>query len=62
MCTNEYLHVCMCTMRMCFGAYGSQKRALYPQELELQMTVNCHVGARNQTQVFRRGGEVLKYS
>lgn len=37
-----------------------RKSALYPQELELQMTVNCHVGARNQTQVFRRGGESTK--
>lgn len=51
MCTNEYLCVCMCTVCMC-GACGSQKRASYTQELELQMIVSCHVGARNQTQVF----------
>lgn len=27
--------------------FGSQKRALGPLKLELQMVVNLHVGARN---------------
>ena len=34
----------MCTMRIS-GAHRGQKRALDPLELELQMVVNCRVGA-----------------
>ena len=36
----------MCTMCMP-GAFGGQKRALDPLELELQMAVSHHPGVRN---------------
>ena len=37
---------------MLSNAFGGQKRVLDPLELELQMVVSHHVGARNQTQVL----------
>ena len=45
------MHICICTV--CVTCEG-QKRVLDPLELELQMVMNQHVGARNQTQVLIR--------
>jgi hypothetical protein len=36
--------------------WGGQKRALDPQELELQTAMNCHLGAGNQVWVFWESG------
>ena len=32
------------------GTHGDQMRVLHPLELELQVTVSCHVGAGNRVQ------------
>jgi hypothetical protein len=50
MCMNVCQHVCVCITWMA-NAYGGQKRALDPLELELETVVSCHVYARNRTQV-----------
>ena len=42
MCMNVCLHICLCTMYVP-SAFGVQKRALDPLELESQMTVSHHV-------------------
>lgn len=42
------LHICLYTMCVS-GAHGVLKRASDSLELELQMVVGHHVGARNQT-------------
>jgi hypothetical protein len=39
------LHVCMCTC-VCVAA---MEEGLRPKELELQVTVNCHMGGGNQS-------------
>lgn len=49
---------CLCTMCVP-GVSGGQKQALDPLELELQMFVNCHVDARNQTWVLRKSSQVI---
>jgi len=38
------LYVCVPPV---YRVYGNPKRTLGPLELELQMVVNCHVGAGN---------------
>lgn len=40
------------------GANGGQRRQ-NPLELESQMVVSCHVGARNQTMVLRKNSHCL---
>ena len=45
------LHVCLCTMCV-HGAQRVQKRASDALRLELQMDMNCHVGAGNGNHVF----------
>jgi hypothetical protein len=45
MCTFG-LHVYLCTICVS-GAHGDQKKVLNPLELELQMVMSCHVGARS---------------
>lgn len=50
MCMNA-LYVCVSITCMS-GAYGSQKRVLDPQELELQMDVSHHMDVENYTQIL----------
>ena len=52
-CVNECF-ACMyvCVPHKCLAAPGGQKKALVPLELELEMIVNCCVGAGNQIWVF----------
>lgn len=47
------LCACLCTMYMP-GAHRSQKKASVPLELEIQMVVHCHVGAKNWTQFLKK--------
>ena len=51
MCTCVPGHVDM--RHVCSGAYGDQRRASDPLELELKVVVSCHVGAGNQTQICK---------
>jgi hypothetical protein len=51
-----WLHICLCAMYMP-GAKGGQKRAPDPLELEFQMVVTYHVGARNQKQVIWKSSQ-----
>lgn len=41
------------------GTYRSQKRAVNPPELELQMDVSGHVDGRNQPQVLYKNNTML---
>ena len=50
LCILSGLYVCTLYVRLV--APGDQKRVLSPLELELQMIVNCHVGAGIQIQVL----------
>lgn len=45
------VHVCMCPVYI-LEAYRCQKRVSDPVQLELQVVVNLHVNAGNQTQVL----------
>lgn len=45
------MHVCLCTMCVP-GAPRDQKKASGPLELELKMTVNYHMGAKNRGQIL----------
>lgn len=47
-CVN-FACMCICVPHVCPVSRGAQKRALDPQELELQMAVRHHVGAGKQT-------------
>ena len=52
--------VCMYVCVLCVpGTGGGQKRASYLLELELQMVVNHHVGAGNQTQACWESGQCI---
>ena len=44
--------MCVCVPHVCPVSRGGQKRALDPQELELQMVVSHHVGVGEQTWVL----------
>lgn len=46
-----YLHVCLCDMCL-LGAHKGQSRMLDFLELELQVMMSRHVGAKNQTWVL----------
>lgn len=53
------LCACLCTTFMS-GASRGQKRTSDPLELELQIPVNCHVGARNRTWVFCKSNQCFQ--
>jgi hypothetical protein len=50
------LALCLCA-KCVTGACGGQKRTLDLLDLELLMTVSCHVGARNRTQVLCKSSQ-----
>jgi hypothetical protein len=52
----ECLYVCIHTTCMS-GACGGQKQKPGPLEMELQMIVSHHVGARNQTWVLSKSNK-----
>ena len=43
---------CVSLCHTCVRCAGGQEKTLDSLELELQLVVSCHVGARNQTQVL----------
>lgn len=47
MCMSVF--ACICVTMCVPGANGDQKSAFAPMERELQMAINCLVGAGNQT-------------
>lgn len=51
MCMGVFLHGCLCTIYT-LSAWRSQKRALEPLDLELQMVVKQYVSTGNRTQVL----------
>ena len=49
-CIHFIFPTCACMYYVCvFGACGSQKKALHPLELELEVTANHCVCGNNQT-------------
>lgn len=59
LCVNLFcLHACLCTVCMT-GAQECQKRVWDPQELELQMLANLHVGVGNQTLVLWKNEQLF---
>lgn len=53
-----FICVCMCLYTTCvLGAYGGQKKASDPLELELQMKKSYHVGCGNLTWVLYKSGK-----
>ena len=53
------LHACLCAMNVPV-AFGGQKTASHPLELELEVAVSLHVGAGNRTQVFCKSSQGFK--
>jgi hypothetical protein len=41
------------------GVHGGQERIVGPLELELQVVVSCHVGARNWTRLLEEQPVIL---
>lgn len=50
MCIDECLNICLCIMSV-LSACAGHKRAPNPLELDIRVIMNCHVIARNKTQV-----------
>jgi hypothetical protein len=63
--TLDHLHyeygcfACMYAWAHTCSALGGQKKVSGLLELELQMVVNYHVGAENQTQVLQKSNQCL---